>query len=102
MKDKELRERLFGTGVMGSTGLFGLLEDRIGCVAKFCGVTDGPENRIVECEKCRCLIHAKKEFKGESIIKTRIPYSACPWAVEEYVYTSYYCGRCRPKRGIKK
>lgn len=51
-------------------------------------------NKLVECEKCGCLLKREVAVKGEPIIKDT-PYwymkSADPDVKETYIHTPHYC-----------
>ena len=62
---------------------------------------------LITCEKCKCLMYKNDAIKGKSIIKRKTvyhntynsynPLGALEGTTEEYLFTPYYCQRCKPK-----
>ena len=73
-------------------------------------IFDKRPEETVACDKCKCRINKSDAVKGNSIIMKRYdslqvqqkihgyPESEIGEPNEEYIYTPYYCHRCKPKQ----
>ena len=101
MKDKKLRQRLFGKNYK-TLDLY-KSEGLIAKVIKIVKAIEEENKRIVKCEKCKCLIFKEDAIKGKKEIRKRIEVAEITNILyrdieKDYIYTPYYCHRCTPKK----